>query len=322
MNKENFSLVYFLTRSLFFGFAYSRLFALTATDSILSCILGTIIGILFIILINKINIESSFYKILSLILYIYFIVISLLILESFINHFFLYTTPKIVIILPSFLLCLYATFKNFKSMQRTSFILVFISFSLFLVAFLSLMFSYFKIENLQPMLVSKPLNIAQGTFIFASLSAMPNILLKNENISLKKHILYYLLICIMNIIICITIIGVLTPDLAKMYSFPEYMVLKRIKIFDFIENIENIIATIWYIDLFVFISLSFRRIYELIKNKGAFLLIVSITTIITTIFVGANYSSVLFFYHITPWIFLATFAIFIPSLFIKNRKKQ
>ena len=82
--------------------------------------------------------------------------------------------------------------------------------------------------------------------IFGVMSASPNILLKDENIPLKNHLIFYLITTIINTTIAFLTLAILTPDVAKIYSYPEYMVLKRIRIFEFIENIENLSVLILY----------------------------------------------------------------------------
>jgi len=104
-------------------------------------------------------------------------------------------------------------------------------------------------------------------------------------------------------------LGALTPNVAKMYSFPEYMVLKRIKIFGFIENIENIITAIWYIDLFVFITMILKRIYGIINKKIIYYPVIFTIILFTTYFIVDNYYRVIFLYHYTPYILLIMMGI-------------
>ena len=73
MNKENFTLVYFLTRPLFLGIAFSLLFNESGSDSIIACILGTMLGCLFITFINKMKFNKDNFKLIQFIIYIYFL---------------------------------------------------------------------------------------------------------------------------------------------------------------------------------------------------------------------------------------------------------
>ncbi len=303
MNKEHFSLVYFSTRPLFLGIAYSLLFNQTGSDTILSCLIGTILGCILILFINKMKFTKENFKLIQLIIYIYFLILATMVLEAFISSFFLTTTPKLLIIAPSLLLCLYASKKKMSSIKRTTFLLFFLSIVIFFIAASSLS-NFFKFSNLLPFFTSRPINIIKSSLIFATLSAAPNVLLKEENIKLSTHLTSFIFTCLVHTIACIIILGALTPNVAKMYSFPEYMILKRIKIFTFIENIENILSSIWYIDTFVFITLTLKRINSIIKKDIYFYPLVIFVVLFTTYFIVDNYFRVIFLYQYTPIILL------------------
>ena len=189
------------------------------------------------------------------------------------------------------------------TIKRTTFLLFFLSIGIFGVAAISLG-NFFTLDNITPLFTHKTSSIFKSALVFASLSACPNILLKEENIPLNSHIKAYLFSCLIHTLVCIIVLGALTPNVAKMYSFPEYMVLKRIKIFKFIENIENILTSIWYIDLFVFITMILKRIYGIIKNKLLYFPLVIITVILTTYFIVDHYARIIFLYHYTPYVLL------------------
>lgn len=303
MKNENFSLVYFLTRPLFLGLAFSLLINESGSDAIIACILGTLLGIGLVYFINKMNFSKNNFKLVQLVIYYYLLILAVMVLETFIGSFFLRTTPKIMIILPSLILCFYTASKSMKTIKRTTSLLVLLSILLFLTAGISLG-NFFTIDNITPLFTHKTTSIFKSALVFASLSVTPNILLKEENIKLSKHIKYYIFSCFIHTLVCTITLGALTPNVAKMYSFPEYMVLKRIKIFTFIENIENILTSIWYIDLFVFISLLLKRIYNLLKNKFIYVGTVLIATIFTTYFIVDNYYRVMILYHYTPAVLL------------------
>lgn len=317
MNKENFSLVYFVTRALFLGIGYSTFFNFCGTDSIIACLLGTLLGIILIFIISKINIKSKISIFFLMILYIYFIMNSILILESFINSFFLIQTPRIVIIAPTILLCLFASFKTMKTIKKTSLMLLYIGVMLLVIPFISLA-NEFSIDSLKPLFSHSTLSIFKAAFAFAVISATPNILLIDEKIETKKHIIYYLITALINTTICIYIVGVLKPTLINIYSFPEYMVLKRIRIFEFIENIENIVASMWYLDIFVFSVLVFKRMQKYLKSKILFIGLITLVSILITVLLAPNYDIILFLYHYTP----ITLFSFLSILSILSLKKE
>jgi len=317
MNKENFSLAYFITRPLFLGLAFSLLFNQSGSDAIISCLLGTLLGIFFIHLIHKMKFSKDNFKIIQLIIYFYFLVLAVMVLETFIGSFFLTTTPKIIIIAPSLILCFYAAAKKMITIKRTTFLLLFLSIGIFSLAAISLG-NFFTIDNIAPLFIHKTSSIFKSAFIFAILSASPHLLLKGENINFSCHLKGYLFSCLIHTLVCIVILGALTPNVAKIYSFPEYMVLKRIKIFKFIENIENILTAIWYIDIFVFITMILKRIQEILKSKVLYYPSVILTVILTTYLIVDHYSRIIFLYHYTPYILLILFGIISISALKKS----
>ena len=317
MEKENFSLTYFISATLFFGTIYSQIFNLSGSDSIFAGFIGTIIGIIIIILIHKMNFELSFFRLIQIIIYLFFIVFSLTTIETYVSSFLLTKTPKILIIIPAVLICLYASFKDIKTLRRASFIFICLSITSFAII-ISMLSSYFCFNNLLPFFTTKMSNILKASLTFGILSAFPNIILKEENIKLSKHILYYIITTIFYMIICTFTLATLTPEVAKIYSFPEYMVLKRIKFFGFIENVENLSALVWYFNYFYFLALTFKRINNIIKNKTAFITLIILTALFTTFFIANNYIRALYLYHnvllyMIFFLFIMSFSIFLKS---------
>lgn len=320
MNKENFSLTYFISKMFFSGSIYSLMFNYVENDSLIACLLGTIFGLFIIVLINKMNLNNNFFKIILFLTYLFFIIIVFATFETYTDSFLLTNTPKIIAIIPAFLVSLYASFKSINTTKRVSFIFLIISI-LSIGLILLMLSSYLNIENVLPLFVHKKTSILKASFTFGVLSAFPNILLKEEKIPLKKHLIYYLITSFINLIICYFILSVLTPYVAKIYSFPEYMVLKRIMIFDFVENVENLSALVYYFDYFFIITLTFIRIKNLIKNKTAYVIIITLTVLLTTFLFIKDYSITLYLYHYSSIIMFAFLVVLSASIFIRSNEK-
>ena len=316
MNKENFSLTFFVSNTLFSGLIYSKMFSITSQDAIISGIIGTIIGLLIIVFLSKINLSKSF-KIIPLFIYIYFLILSFSTLEIFISSFLLTKTPKIIMIIPALSLGLYASFRDMKTLKEASFIFLWLSIISFLITIIFL-FNYVHLENVLPLFVHKPKNLLHSSLIFGLLSSFPNILLKEENIPLKKHLKYYLITAIFNIFMIVMILGVLSPGVAKIYSYPEYMVLKRIKLLDFIENIENVSVLVWYFNYFYFISLSLKRIFSIIKNKVVFYTICISSTLVSSYIFTNNYMMSMYLYHSPLYMFILFIILLYPTRYSNN----
>lgn len=312
MNK-NFSLIFFLTRSLFLGVLFSKMYELTGSDSIFAILLGTLIGILFIFILKKKKNDTLLSKIIYFLLVSFFIITCIVILESFVSSFFLTNTPKIIIILPTIILAIYASLKTDEIIKRTANIQIYFSFILIILAILALL-KNFSFENIIPLFNTNIVSFFKASLTYGIFSTIPHLLINNDDISLKKHIKYYVITSLINLLINIIILGVLKPSLITSYSFPEYIVLKNIKIGSFIENIENLIASVWYFDLFIMITLSIKKINNVITNHYLSSFYVIILTLFATFIIMKNYYYVLYLYHFSTIILLVFFILFISSV--------
>lgn len=315
MNKNNFSLIYFLSRSSILGIMYSTMFKYSNVDSIMCSIIGTIIGLIIIYFFSKIKLNPKT-KFFEVILYIIFILTSFFILDNFINSFFLTNTPRLLILLPLIFLAFYASLKDMKTLKYLSFILLIISLIFIITIFLSLI-NITDYSNLFPLFITKPINIIKSSLIYVAITTTPILLLNGENISTKTYLLGYTFSSIISILISVFIIAVFGRILINLYSFPEYVILKKIKISAFMENVENIFASVWYFDIFYLVTLSIKKIYEIIKNKTILLLIIIIIGLFNTFVLSNNYAYAITYYKIIPFLYL--FLTFILIFFSKKR---
>lgn len=338
MNK-NTSIVYFLTRSLFLGFGISLTFNKCGKDSYIAAILGMFLGLgitylySYIIkkkkhqtledIFKKNKIVGIISKILLLLVSIIILIYVLVIYKIFVVSFLLINTPEIYILVPIILLALYCAFKDLKVINRVSSCLLPISILLILFSILSLV-GYFETINFEPILTVKPMNFMKSMLTFAGISAFPNILTLHFNEDIKGYHKMYLLACITLIIVLISINGVFGENLVKIFRFPEYMVLKQLKIFNFIEKVENILSISWAFDLFITIVMSIYSIKELVpkkKNKYTTIAIVLIILYIISKVFASNYVNELRIYYILPVIaFIIPFIVSIPLIYLVKKK--
>ena len=124
-------------------------------------------------------------------------------------------------------------------------------------------------------------------------------------------------------LIAIIIMGVFGPELSVMYRYPEYMMLKKIKILSFVEKIENLVSVIWIIDGFFMVSMASHTIYDLLPkkyNKKIGIILAAAMFYVTSFIVGQNYITRLSLYYKTPIIYLLGFIFIAIPLYIKTRK--
>ena len=106
----------------------------------------------------------------------------------------------------------------------------------------------------------------------------------------------------------------------NVYSYPEYTILRRIRFFKFIENIENFICINWFFDLFISLSIFITKLKDTLNTKNnilTFILTFGILYIVNRYFAN-NFYNTMILYNAFPYIcggFLAT----ILTLLIINK---
>lgn len=336
-NIENFSLNYFCSRALFLGIGFSLILRFTKQDSIIAYIIGTIISIPFILMINKINKEKNtlslsdyltnlgligkFIKILYLIFGILLLLESFSFMQLFVSSFILVKTPLFFISLPILLLLFKINSCKNDVIYRVSACLLPISLFLTFLSLIGLI-SYAEFDVIKPLFVSNKINFLRSVFYYVSLSISPSILLLVTEA--KKNVKSYLLGSLTLICKMFLILAIIGPTLASIYRFPEYIVLKEIKLLNFIEKIENIVALSWIIDIFIYLSMSSLFIKELLpkkKNKLINMILLTIIYFISFIYIGKYYTNEIIIYYTLPIITFIIFILTIPYLFLKSLKK-
>ena len=325
-------LTYFIARSSMFGIGFFIIFQNAGKDAWISILLGTLLGVAILYIYNNIkknlnndtlenNLKKNFigkiYNLIFILFYSYLMIIILMLLPLFVNSFYLTTTPKLILNIPFLILAIYISFKEKNVIENLSNLLCVLSIIIISLFALSLT-SYIEIQNIFPLLTNGKNNIIKCAFIYTSLTSIPQIITINYSNDFKNTIKDYLLSSLtIFLIVFFTIIAMGEP-LLKIYSFPEYTVLRQIKILNFIENIENISAFIWYFDLFITLStLTYNLKSSLPKkyNLIYFYIIIFLILIISSQIIGKNYIYIINIVHIYPYTLIIFFIIFLTLLF-------
>ena len=325
-------LTYFITRSSMFGIGFFLIFKNGGKDAWISILLGTLLGIGIIYFYNLIKkqlnnnllentLKKSFlgkiYNFIFILFYLYLMVIIFILLPLFVNSFYLTTTPKLIINIPFLLLAIYLTLKGSKTIENlSSFLCVF---SIFIILFFAVsLTNYSNLSNLIPIFTNGTNKILKASLIYASITSIPQIITINYSNDLKNTIKDYLLSSLTLFFIVFFTIIALGEPLIKIYSFPEYTVLRQIKILNFIENIENISSFIWYFDLFIMLSILINNLKSSLPKKYNLIyfytLILSVL-LFTSLIIDKNYIYILNIVYYHPIILFIFFIIFI-TLFI------
>ena len=149
------------------------------------------------------------------------------------------------------------------------------------------------------------------------LSVIPIIILNNydSSISYKEIYIGYFLGLIYSLLMVSSTIGTLGISLATRYRYPEYIAFEKIRFFNFIERIENILAFIWLIDLICLGILLLISSFKILNKSNNIIFL--IITIITNLFIIRIYQNTIFIYHYIFYIYLF---IIIVIIIIPNKK--
>ena len=205
----------------------------------------------------------------SLILFIIAVTI-LYNVTSFITTQFLYRTPMLITSILLIMLCIYCSTKEINVIAHVSIILMSINIFVFLISNLSLI-GDIKLDNLLPILKIAPSNLLISSLKVATINTLPTIIIliipKNKITTPKKFtkwlLIAYLIGSLISVITIITTISVLGIHLTNAFEYSEYMVLKKVKLFGFLERVENIISMQWITEAYIYLTLI---IYTIAKN--------------------------------------------------------
>ena len=277
-NRQKNILIFFISKALFFGIGYSLILSKN-NNSWLCCVLGSVIGLLFCFIIKTIKknnndlIQTIKYlkfvgiiiKLLLILFVIAIIIVVIYTLNKFIGTYYLPHTPHFIIILPILLICIFMSFKDYKLLAYLIECLFPICIFLLICSLISLLFNS-DYSNIDINLCYYNMNTFKTTFIFFLLSASPLILLLDIKVKNNNFYNSYIVTSIIITIIVIFINCTLGP-LTRLYKFPEYILLKNIRIFNFIEKTENILSMTLIIDQFVLLITSSIFLRRLLLNK-------------------------------------------------------
>lgn len=274
ITKNQFSiLAIFIMCSLFLGSTVFGTIKLAKEDAWISMILSYLISVipLFIyykllsynpeiniieLIIKKFKILGKFINLVFIILILFHSGIVLWNLTNFINSQYLYQTPALVITI-LFLCCIfYIVNAKLNVIGKTAGTIWFITTFLCSLAFIALS-SHIEINNIKPILENGMTNILKGSGVSICYNTLPLFTLliipkkniKNNHKLVKSFLTFYsfgFLFLAGILFFCISVFGI---DLATLYQYPEYQILKIINIADFFQRVESIISTIWLFNI-------------------------------------------------------------------------
>ncbi len=217
------------------------------------------------------------------------------------------------------------TKKGWQTIGRVGELFMPISLCLFLLTAVILIF-YGKLDHFLPVITHDKIDFITCTLYYAFYSSSPFLLFLNAPVKESKFTSKYLFASFTVTIMGIIIIAVLGSNLIQIYRFPEYMVLKKIQIFSFLEKIENVISMASIVDLFMILATCSNNIKDILpkKKRNIVFPIILLLHYIIVILIGNMYYVGLTLYHILPIVLgifeiLLLLILYIYHLIVKKK---
>lgn len=282
------SLIWFIVRAGCVGLTISNLIMISKQDCWLSGLLALILSIIPLFIFYKLrsydkdkNIcelnEYAFGKIGKIINIflalgaLFFTFVAFLEITYFVNSQFLYKTEYIYISICFIIPIIYALFKGINAITKTSLILFYIIIltALFIVIGVS---SGINIENLKPAFQTPPSNLLHGALIIITYNVLPLLFLliiKQSQIKNNKTIssvIFFVISLLTLVNVAFLTIGAFGVNMSILYEYPEFQILKKVEIGEFVNRLESILSLEWIISLFVLIIMGLLFVTENIKQ--------------------------------------------------------
>ncbi len=290
MNKYKISsltfsiIVAILINSTLLGLLIPFLINKLKTSFLFSLLISFLLGFVIIFLFLKIfdfepsktifeKIDSTFPKIISkliniliFILVYTFLVVIFYRISTFISSQFLTESPEYIIPIILILPILYLSLFGIDTAGRMAIISMVIGFTMFILNIISLTPSI-EIDNFKPLLNNNFIKVSKFSIIFSLVYLLPiftTLIIPKDNIVDKSKfkktlIITYIISYLCTSLIFLTTVGVLGVNIANLYIYPSYSVLKTIDVLSFLDNLENL--NILILVLFMSYTCSFCFIF-------------------------------------------------------------
>ena len=313
----------------FLGMGYSLIFYLSSQDSWISMIIGLFIGNGIILLLKRVQKRRILYslkspsliKISSFLFHVLLLIQILFVCQNFATTFYLPKTPSWFLLIPVFLLIYKVSKSGYRAINSLSKIFLFLLLCLFFMTLIGLA-GHLQIDSLFPVYTVDYEHILSSSLVFASYTTIPYFMFLFSKEESFKSLLSYNLSSLFVLFFGMLITLVLGPNLISLYRYPEYAILKEVKIFNFIENMENILAFLFLIPLSISLFLATIHLNQVFKKKNSRVLfpLVLIILYFFSVFLSNCYSQELAFYFYYPLLFFIIEAILILIFFFAYRK--
>lgn len=343
--------------SMYIGISDIILLRKASNEVLIGILLGAIIGIIPILMCLKINdvytnlnifeknkklfgnVIGNIFNTLIFLFYLFLFVISIRASIIFVTSKYLQNTPfyfvGILILLTSLIIC----FKGLEVISRMSQISFIISLILVIIIEF-LLLNYIEIDNILPIIINKKntFKIIDAAIYEAASSALLSILIltvnKDKIVDKKRFnktiLIFYAISQIALLIVMFYVLSCFGYNMATLFRYPEYILLKKIGISSSGLHIENLLAFRW---LFYILSLSYTSLFgiktyieSINKNKKINFLCIILISILSLIFANTLFgnipdSIIIIKNYYVPYISLPIFII-LTIIFIMCLKQK
>lgn len=278
--------------SLFLGISDIIILRKSGNEVLISMLLGVVLGLIPVLMYLKINSSMPslniyeknvklFGKVLGnilnvLIILIYMIMLTMAIraIVIFVTSKYLQDTPFSLVGLLVITTCLIICFKGLETLARTAQI-AFFSSIIFMTIIEVFLAKYIEIGNILPIISNANFfSILDGALYFAASCALLTMLLltiskskikKPEKYN-KTIILFYLYTALSLTFVMFFIVSCFGYEMAALFRYPEYILLKKIGISSSELHLENLLAFRWVFYMIALANISTFGIIHGVKN--------------------------------------------------------
>lgn len=283
---------------------------------------------------------KGFGVIVNIIIFIIFLILGITLLyniSQFIGSQFLYRTPLLIIASSLMLMVTYNASKGIVIISRVGLILLALNIFLLLISATSLG-EFFEIDNLKPFLKEGIDKIPKTVLLTCTNIVLPFLVLlvipKDKLDHPEKYkmtiLLAYLVGACISIVVVIMTMGVLGIYLERIYEYPEYIFLKKVKFFGFLERVENIVASQWIIGNFIYISVIVYYLGDMLtkekKKRNWIIYLLGIVILTASLMVFDNNTSfdnyIMKYFSYIIWGLLPIYLLIVGKIKLDNMRNK
>ena len=125
--------------------------------------------------------------------------------------------------------------------------------------------------------------------------------LKSDEVNKKAIIIGYLIGSFTIFLMILCIIGIFGGNFALLFRYPEYILLKKVNLFNQFEHLETFLSIIWFNDLLITSLIAGLLINKVFNGKWLYIVSILHLCFVYFFFIN-NYQHILLLYHYTSHI--------------------